>query len=472
MIKSYYDRAVNLCRLMYKRDYDLQTEEGRGLERYRRGILTTGVMLLFKISTILMNIITIPLILKYLKEDLSGVWMIITGLVEFAGFYDLGLGVGLRNLLIKCNAAADDRHARQLIANGMAVLFVLSLILVLAVFFVIPLLPWTTIIRCKEAAASAQIVPAMSAALLAFAVGLPLMQILNVTVAYQRGYWGYSFFLLGRFSAFVFIFLCFAYRLPFWALTGGYLGIPYLCLIGGWIAFFRKYPGLFPRRIEVNFGYIRQLFGVGCWLAVHELGYSAINVSPLVILGNTIGAASTIPYSLTMKLLNTTTIFASAYRTGIYGAVGEAWHTGDLSWVRGILKKTVAVWFLTTWSLLLMFIFIGPFIIRIWTGNPVAVPSHLLVFLCALVVAFSIAGSLVSGFLLSMNFVQFVAICSVVCAGLQIGFCYLAGAVTQSVNTVVTTNFIFGMLLPLGVYAYYLACKMRDRVRSFREKGW
>jgi hypothetical protein len=89
-------RAIHLLRL---KPFDVATPEGRSQERYRRIALTAASGLAAPSVTMVVGLVTVPLVLAYLGKERYGLWTAITTVVTWATLFDLGLANGLVSLV-------------------------------------------------------------------------------------------------------------------------------------------------------------------------------------------------------------------------------------------------------------------------------------------------------------------------------------------------------------------------------------
>lgn len=464
LITSKISKLWELSKVLWTTNHTGTEDEIRSKKRYQRGLWTTVMVMSFRVATLLTGILTVPLTLRYLGADLFGVWMILTSIVEFATFYDFGLGVGLRNMLIECDSRQDYFQARKIIASAMSAICVLAVLLVLATLLLAPLLPWDTLIKCDSLEARKQILPGVRAVMIAFALGLPATQLLNITVAYQRGYLGYGCYLIGRLAGFSFVIACVVYELPFWMLAGGYIAIPNLVLSIGWLVFVIKVPVLRLWGIRPSVTLIKQLFTIGIWVVIHQLSYTLTNTSIVILTGHTIGASATVPYSVTQKLMSVLSIFPQSFRTGIYAAIGEAWHSRDKEWMKRSIHKTFWVLLVTTWLPIIPVVLFGRFIITHWLRTPDALPSFILVVACGLSIGASVASSIYGGFVLAINHVHFAALVKLVAGLVVVSLGFILGKSFQSVSVIVFVQFVFGLTLPALIYRRYILNRVQKMV--------
>jgi O-antigen/teichoic acid export membrane protein len=458
IIRDLYLTILKNIKILFFKPADGSTHEARSHERYRRAAWTTAVMMTARISNIITGILSVPITLNYLGEDLYGIWMALTGFIGFLSFYDFGIGIGLRNMLIECVAKDNTQLPKKLIGNALLVLFCLAGVMIVVAFIVLPYLPWDVLIKCKDPNSFQHILPAAQAVLVVFAFGLPISQLEKIANAYQRGYLGYLCFLVGRIFSFFFIIWCARTNQPLWLLAGGYVGVPFLVMLLGWVIFFIAVPALRPWPVRPERPLLRQLFGVGFYVFIHHISYAMINTSGLILIVNTINAASAVSYSVTQQMLGVSSVIVGAMLVGISVAVGEAWYRKEYNWIKSAVLKMERIVIIFGIVPIIILLFIGQVIILWWTKSIAAVPTFPLLVSCVLVASLSMIGDIYSNLLSAMNFVRFIAKIKFIAGILVVLGGYIVGTITKSAAHIIFIQFFIGALIP----AILFRCKMKQ----------
>jgi len=453
-----------MIKLLLTKPGDPSSESGRSLLRYQRAALTSLVMMAGRVVNILTGLLTVPITLNYLGEDLFGIWMVVTSIVGFLSFSDFGIGIGLRNMLIECAGKDDIETPKKLIGNALVVLLGMFFILSLVVLFVFPLLSWDQLIKCQHPDSVPHILPTMQSVVFMFALGLPVSQLQNIANAYQRGYWGYLCLFLGRVLGFLFVIWCVFAGQPLWLLAGGYIGFPFFVSLLGWGILFWKVPFLRPSLINSEIVVIKRLFGIGFFVLLYHLSYSLLNSSVILIIANTIGTAGAVPYSVTQKLLGVSSVIAMSLLAGISVAVGEAWHRKDLGWIRKSIRRTEKLTFLFGVIPLIFLMIFGRTIILYWTKSLASVPSFPLLLACTLFSVMMMFGSIYSNCLMAMNYVKLVAIVRFASGVIVFMGGFILGNSTQSSTLVVTLQFLVGALIPTFTFNK----KLKEKINIYK----
>ena len=376
---------------------DETSPEGRIHNRHRRAALSSLALIIARVLNIATGLLTVPITLKYLGDDLFGVWMAITGVVAYMSFTDFGLGVGLQNTLIECYGNDDYEQPRKLVGNAIFMLSGIAVLLALFTFFIVPYFPVDRIVNCKNSENASQILPTLQAIAYAFAFGLPMGLIQYVCNAYQRGYWGYSLLAIGRLLGFVFIVVAVLCKLPLWFLAAGFVGAPFLVMAFGWIILFWKVPFLRPWPFCLAKNVAQKMLNIGGCILVIRICYQIMYGSIAFFISYSFNAADAAPFSVTQRLLGAAGIFTMSVMVSLWGAYGEAAQRGDWVWIRLTLKRSVLFITAVFLPVTLLLVLAGPWIIRIWTGEPGVVPSLSMLLACAaLSVTMAYNGSLIT----------------------------------------------------------------------------
>lgn len=431
------------------------------VERYRRAALTSATLIVARLLNIAIGLASIPITLNYLGDDQFGLWMTLTGFVAFLTFTDFGMGVGVQNALIKCKGEDDISKPSGIVGAGLAGLSLIALLLIGFGLLVLPGLPVGELIKFKSPDTRDVLLPTAQAMIVGFAIGLPTGLVQRVCDAYQRGYWGYSFLILGRVAAFVGVVAAafFEWSLP--TLAAIFITAPFISMAVGFIFVVRRMPWVMPRFSSGVFKEMRALLQTGVLVLFCHLGYAILNSSPALIIANQTNAASVAPFSIAQKMLGAITVFISPVLQSFWGAVGEANVRGDNAWIRKTARMLLKILVLVAVPISLFTMLFGQDVIRWWTGNEQVVPSRELLGLCLIWVLIQVFDQKFSMILNAMNLFGVRAAVMVLFSSIAFAIIALQdGAV--SVEKVVLVFVCCAALPVLISNAIYGSIKMRD----------
>ena len=103
----------------------------------RNNILGSGVL---KSIGLLTSLLIVPVTINYLDNEVYGIWMTISSMLFWIGFFDIGLGNGMRNYLTEAISNGDYKRSRKYIGTTFSLLSIVAIII-----FIVTLIPMSLI---------------------------------------------------------------------------------------------------------------------------------------------------------------------------------------------------------------------------------------------------------------------------------------------------------------------------------------
>ena len=123
LFKTLYTKYVNIFKIIFKRNIDTSTDEGRSQKREQAIALTSVIASISKIIALLVPFITVKVSRSYLGEEIYGLWSSVSSFFVIFAFADLGLGSGLQTNLSKARGKDNnDEECKKLISSTFIVL--------------------------------------------------------------------------------------------------------------------------------------------------------------------------------------------------------------------------------------------------------------------------------------------------------------------------------------------------------------
>ena len=117
--------------------------DGRTLKLYTN----TLVMLFIRGASIIMSLISAPIMLRYVNRADYGVLLTLTSIVGWVGYMDIGLGNGLRNKLSEFLAVNDFYNAKKAVSSCYATLSIYVFLLMIIVLLITPHVDWLRLLN-------------------------------------------------------------------------------------------------------------------------------------------------------------------------------------------------------------------------------------------------------------------------------------------------------------------------------------
>lgn len=116
-----------------------------------RGIIKNVVgTFVFKGGTVILNMLSIPLYLRYFNNnEVLGIWFTIINVLNWLLTFDLGIGNGLRNNLTQAISEKNTKRIKELISSAYIMLGSLVLIIALIFFGISDFINWNSFFNIK-----------------------------------------------------------------------------------------------------------------------------------------------------------------------------------------------------------------------------------------------------------------------------------------------------------------------------------
>jgi O-antigen/teichoic acid export membrane protein len=376
--------------------------------------------ILGKGAVFLVNILSIPLVSRYLNGEEFGFWLTAsTGLALFLSF-DLGIANALTNLISEAYAEQDNEKAGRAVTAAFWLMIAVASVFGLICFSLWPRIPWQSLFHLSNPVETRAIANASAAAMVVFLVGLPASLAAKILGGYQELPASNLFSGVGSiFGVLVLIAIC-RFRLGLTALTvcsaGAVVGANLFCLL--WI-FTRHKPWLRPSLGRFERGSANRLLSTGGAMFLLQLSGIIVFNSDNFVIVHYLGPIDVIPYNVTWRLVGFATALQTVITPALWPSYAEAFVRGDLRWLRRsfalIIASTVGIVLLVSAGLLIF----GKKIILLWAG-PQAVPTQLLLGLMCFWIVLSTYMSNTSILLLATNKVRAQAWLSTAAAALNL----------------------------------------------------
>lgn len=322
---------------------------------------------------LILSFLTMPLFIQYFNNNLVlGVWFSLISIMTWFLNFDLGIGNGVRNNLVRYIVKKDYSSAKKIISSGLFSVASISFLLLLIGICIINKINLNKILNIDDSIISNEILCQSTSLLyVAFMIRFFLSIITSILYSIQKSS-------LNNLSHFLVTVLQFLYLLSFdfqnvddalLNISFSYIfisNIP-ISLIGFFI-FSRDLKTCKPSFKFVEVSYIKQISNIGGVFFICQILYMIIANTNEFFISNLYGPGDTTEYTYYYRIFTLGTMIVSLATTPIWSVVTKAHAEKDFSWLKKILKSMDIAAFLILFIQLLFIPFIQ-FIMDVWLGN-------------------------------------------------------------------------------------------------------
>jgi O-antigen/teichoic acid export membrane protein len=346
----------------------------------RTKIVTLHISLTFvyKVLAIGLSYLLVPLTINYLNIEQYGIWMTLLSIMSWVGFFDIGLGHGLRNKLAEAVSINDIKLAKTCVSTAFAAVTLVGLIFFFILISILPFAPWDKIFNTTSIN-NAELLKVVSIVGFFFLLNFVLSLSNSLYYAYQEASLPTFRSVLLNLVALIGIYFLIHY-------TSGsliYLGICYgLSMVLSNLPliyfFFKKHPEVIPSIKYIDISRIREIASLGVKFFIIQMAVLVIFATDNIIITQVLGPAEVTPYNVVFKLFSIITLAHGIILAPLWSAYTDAYAKGDLQWIKNTLKKLNLLMIPIIIAVLILIIFARD-IINIWVGPNIKYSNLLVV---------------------------------------------------------------------------------------------
>lgn len=369
--KKGFDRFISANPLLPKKPFSVRSFFTQGHERSvktKKNILTS---ILIKCVSVVISFLLIPLALHYLNPTRYGIWVTLTSVIGWFTFFDLGLGNGLRNKLAEALAKNDNELARTYISTSYAVLTIVIGLIYGLFLLVFPYVNWSRLLNTPPEM-SAEIHRLIFIVFSFFSLQFIIKLISMILRADQRSALSGGINTLASLLSLIIVFVL--TKTTHGSLLSLSVGVSVANIIAPLIAsawfFSTDYRHLIPSIRYVKFKSAKDLMGLGFLFFIMQFAALILFSTDSFIIAQLFGNGAVTPYNIAFKYFSVITMGFAIITEPFWTAYTDAYHKGDLVWIRRITRKLSLFWLLIVAAVAVMLLFAN-FFYRIWVGIPV-----------------------------------------------------------------------------------------------------
>jgi O-antigen/teichoic acid export membrane protein len=324
-----------------KRGDNCAEEAPVATSRNRALLFATATSALAKAFSIVLNMITIPIVARVLGADGYGLWTTITSIASFLVFADFGLSNGLVTVISEANGKGDRNAAIRAVSTAFFMLLAFAAVFSVLVAFAGPLVPWASLLNLSGSRMAPEVGTAIVWFLIMQLANVPALVSQKVQIGYQEMYWTNTWQILGSILSFLGVLIAAWKGLQLTQFIILFSVGPLLAqVLGSYVLFSRLRPWLAPRIKAFHWASVMNLSGTGGIFVLLQLLSVLGTLSDPIVLTRCLGLSAVAEYSLAQRLFSGASII-QFFLVPLWPAFGEALASGDHVWARMALRRTV-----------------------------------------------------------------------------------------------------------------------------------
>lgn len=336
------------------------------------------------------SLMLIPMTIYYVNPSQYGIWLTLSSVIAWFGFFDIGLGNGLRNKFAEALAKGNRELAKIYVSTTYAILIIIISIVVCMFIFINQFLNWATILNAPQTMAKELGVLAL-VVFVFFCLSFVLKLIATILVADQKpALSGFISMLLPNFLSLMIIYFLLNYTNGSLLYLGQALSVsPFLVLLFASLFFFSfRYREFRPQVKYIQFQYAKDLMNIGVQFFIIQIACLIIFSTSNILISHFFTPAEVTPYNVAMKLFSVATMLFSIVLSPFWSAFTEAYHKGDTLWIKKTMNNLILLWSLMVVCVFVLLV-LSPFLYKVWLGDTIHVSFKMSLMMAIYVIVFN-----------------------------------------------------------------------------------
>lgn len=340
------------------------------------------ISFLAKGGSVVVNLLLVPITINYVNPTQYGVWLTLSSVIAWFGFFDIGLGNGLKNKLVEAIAKGDRELGRKYVSTTYAALVLISVLLFCIFFFVNRFANWPAILN-----APVQLAKELSfVSLIVFSIFCVqfVFQLLDVVCSANQqtsvtsivNFFGSLLgllvvYLLTRYTQGSLVLLCLSVGIS-----------PLLMLMLFSVVLYKTSLKHYAPSLRLaNFRHAKEIMTLGIKFFIIQVGLLFFYNSNNIIIAQVVGPEAVTPYNIAFKYFGVITMISAIVMTPLWPAFTDAHARRDHEWIKKTVVKFEKISVLI-FLLGLLMLLASQKLYDVWIGGDVQIPFTLSAILC------------------------------------------------------------------------------------------
>lgn len=324
--------------------------------------------------SIIISLILVPMTINFVSSELYGIWLTLSSIIGWLGFFDIGFGLGLRNKLTTAIAHNNYDLGKRYVSTTYLILTVIFGCIGILGYIFAGTIDWCALLNVN--AQYQEVLVSTSRIVIAtFCLNLVLKLLQNLYQAYQMTAVASGLDTLGQFTSLIAIWILTKTTAP----DLNNLAIVFcftpciLYLLASIFAFAGKFKTVAPSIKTVNLRYAKDIFNLGSQFFLVQIICIILYQATNFIISHYCGPEQVTSYNISYKYLNCSLMALTIVASPLWSAYNDAYAREDYDWMLRIYKRLLKINALIILGILLMIIF-SPVVYKLWIGNAVEMP--------------------------------------------------------------------------------------------------
>lgn len=324
--------------------------------------------------SVIVSFLLVSLTIDYISPELYGVWLILSSILTWISFLDLGFTQGLKNRLAEAIAKDDWARAKSLVSTTYFMMVVIFVPICTILEIATPYIDWCKWLNVSTEYAG-EIIRVMHVLFAFVCIQFVVNVIISVLAAFQRVAFSNLFSAIGSICTLITVLVVKQVCPPsLLALSFALSTMPVLSMLGGSLILYNSsLAAVRPSFNNINISYVGDLFNLGYKFFIINIQAVILYQATNILISNVSSPLDVASYNLAYRYLNTAMMIYTLATAPLWPAYTDAYTRGDFKWMVAMKNKMLKFWAVSSLGCICLVI-ISKFVYHLWIGDSVNVP--------------------------------------------------------------------------------------------------
>lgn len=343
-------------------------------ERSKESVINIILSFGAKGISIITQLLIVPMTINYVNPTQYGIWLTLSSIIAWIGFFDLGFGNGMRNKVAEAKAKGDVELAKRYVSTTYFAIGAIVVVLFLTVELLNLFLSWSSILKVDDIY-NEELRKVFAILTAFFCLSMVVKLFKSLLNADQKPGLASWIDVLGQILSLGVIYLLTKFSEgSLLRLATFYSGIPALTLLViSAIAYrFTPYRQYAPHYKFVKKELIKDIMSIGVQFFVIYVCMLVIFQVINIVISRELGPESVTEYNIAYKYFNIAYSVIVIILSPFWTAFTDAYHKKDFVWMRKVKTMLEKIWLCEVAAMILMVV-IAPWFYKVWIGESVQI---------------------------------------------------------------------------------------------------
>lgn len=323
--------------------------------------------------SVLISLALVPLTIDYVSSELYGVWLTLSSIILWVGFFDIGFNLGLKNKLAEAIAKENYELGKSLVSTTYVLMFIIFVPLCSILLLIIPYINFPALLNV-DAKFATDILKSMYIIVICFGANMIMGVLSAVVAAFQMTALSGVFNTVSNFFSLITIIILIKTSSPSLQLLALAISIipPIVLFLSSILLFRSKFKKVSPSLKAYNREHINDLFSLGGKFFIIKIQIVVLYQMTNVLISNLSDPNTVTIYNIAYKYLSFLLMGFTIIIDPLWPAFTDAYTKNDYSWMASVYNKMTKV-YIAVFFCFVFFVVISPFVYNIWIGDKVHV---------------------------------------------------------------------------------------------------